>query len=195
MKWTSIRLVMLLLLLLILGTRVFAAEETYTIDPQHSSVLWHIDHFGFSKPSGKWMAEGTLVLDEAKPQNSKVNVTIHVANVVTGILELDKHLKGKLFFDVTQFPTATFISDKVNVTDKKTAKVFGILTVRGVSKPIVLNVTLNKVGENPISNKMTVGFSAVTRLKRSDFDITTLLPGLGDDVVVDIEVEAYKEKA
>src|SRR5580692_6617021 len=54
------------------------ATETYTLDPLHSYVLWHINHFGFSNPSGKWLANGTLVLDQAKPQNSKVNVTIHL---------------------------------------------------------------------------------------------------------------------
>ena len=182
-------------LLLIPYTLVIAAVENYTIDSQHSYVLWHINHFGFSNPSGKWMAEGTLVIDEAKPQNSKVSVTIHVADVITGIQELDKHLKSKLFFDTEQFPTATFISDKINVTGKKTASIHGILTVRGISKPVILNATLNKMGENPISNKMSVGFSAVTQLKRSEFDINTLLPGLSDDVKINIELEAYRQTA
>ena len=180
-------------LLLLPYSLVIAAVETYIIDPHHSYVLWHINHFGFSNPSGKWMAEGTLVLEESKPQNSKVNVTIHVADVITGIPELDKHLNSKLFFDTEHCPTATFISNKVNLTGKKTAKVSGVLTVHGISKPIILNVTLNKMGENPITNKMSAGFSANTQLKRSEFDIKTLLPGLGDDVKINIELEAYKQ--
>src|SRR3990167_1900165 len=169
------------------------AAETLKIDPQHSYVLWHIKHFNFSTQSGKWYAEGTLVIDEDKLQNSKVNVSIPVANMITGIAELDKHLKGKLFFDVKQFPIATFISDKVVITGKKTAKVYGILTVHGVSKPIILEVKLNLVGVSPITEKKTVGFTANTKLKRSDFGINALLPGVGDEVKIDIEVEAYKD--
>ena len=84
-------------------------------------------------------------------------------------------------------------SDEIIRTGKKTAKIHGMLTVRGITKPITLDATLNKAGENPISNKMSVGFSAVTQLKRSEFNINTLLPGLGDDVKINIELEAYKK--
>jgi polyisoprenoid-binding protein YceI len=167
------------------------ASEKYTLDPQHTAVVWNISHLGFSTPSGKFMAGGTLELDEAKPQNSKVNVVIQMAGLVTGLEELDKHLKGKLFFDTTQFPTATFVSDKVVMGNKKTAKIYGILTLHGVSKPITLDVTFNKTGVNPINNKKTVGFSATAQLKRSDFEINTLLPDVGDEVKLNIQAEAY----
>jgi polyisoprenoid-binding protein YceI len=168
------------------------AAETFTLDPNHTYVLWHVSHFGYSNPSGKWLAEGTVVLDKDTPQNSKVNVTIRVADVVTGIQELDDHLRGKVFFDVAQFPIATFVSNKVHVTGKNSAKVEGTLTVHGVSKPVTLDITLNKAGVSPITNKMTVGFSGSTKLKRSDFGINTLLPGLGDEVKIDIQAEASK---
>lgn len=166
--------------------------EMYKVDPLHTYILWHINHFGFSNPSGKWIAEGTLQMDDTNPRDSKVNITVPVANFITGIPELDKHLKGDLFFNVAHFPTATFVSDKVEVTSKTTAKVYGMLTVRGITKPVVLDVTLNKIGISPINDKKTVGFSATTLLKRSDFGITTLLPGLSDEVKIDIELEAYK---
>lgn len=169
------------------------AAETYTIDPNHSYVLWHISHFGFSNPSGKWMvAKGQLSLDKENPKNSTVNVLIHVQDMITGIPELDQHLNSPVFFDVTKYPQATFVSNKVSLSGKDNAKVNGVLTVHGVSKPVVLNVTLNKIGINPITNKETVGFTADTILKRSDFGITTLLPGLGDQVQINIEAEAYK---
>lgn len=193
MKRNYVSIIMFSLLLTVL-TQTFAAVETYTIDPQHSYVQWHISHFGFSNPSGKWMVNGTLILDEAMPQNSKVNVSIHVADMITGNPELDKHLRSKLFFDVEQFPTATFTSVKISVTGKKTAKINGILTLRGISKPIALNATFNRIGENPVSNKMTVGFSATTELVRSNFDINALLPGLGDIVTISIELEAFKQQ-
>lgn len=171
--------------------QLFAAD-TYTIDPMHSYVLWQINHLGFSTQAGKFYADGSLVLDEAKPQNSKVNVTIQVGNIVTGIPKLDEHLKSPLFFDVAKFPTATFVSNKVDVTGKKTAKITGILTLHGVSKPVTLNATLNMTGVNPITNKMSAGFSGTTTIKRSDFGMTTLAPSLGDDIKLDIEVEAFK---
>ena len=169
-----------------------SAADTYTFDTNHTSVLWHISHFGFSYPSGKWLANGTLIADEAKPQDSKVNITIDVAAIDTGITKLDEHLKSSQFFDVEKFPTATFVSDKVTLTGKNTAKVHGMLTVHGVSKPVILDVTLNKLGVSPITNKKTAGFTAITNIKRSDFGMTTYLPGLGDDVKIDIQAEAAK---
>lgn len=170
------------------------ASETYTLDSQHTYLLWHIKHLGFSTQAGKWYASGTLVLDKDKPQNDKINATIQIANIVTGLPELDKHLLGKLFFDAAQFPTATFVSNKVDATGKNTAKVYGTLTLHGVSKPVMLDVTFNQAGINPITNKMTAGFSATTQIKRSDFNITTLLPAVGDDVKINIEAEAYQGK-
>lgn len=169
-----------------------AAPETYTLDDSHTYVLYHISHFGFSNQAGKWYASGTLVLDETKPQDSKVDVTIKMADLDTGNKELDDHLKGPQFFDVQKYPTATFVSNKITVTNKHAAKVEGMLTMHGVTKPVTLNVTLNQLGENPITNKKTAGFAATADIKRSDFGMLTFLPGLGDDVKLNIEAEAYK---
>lgn len=183
---------LLINLLLILSLPIYATPVTYTLDPDHTYVLWHINHFGFSNPSGKWMATGTLMLDKDKPQNSKVSATIAVTNMITGIPELDKHLKGELFFNTDKYPTATFTSNKVILIGKKVAKVQGILTLRGVSKPITLNVKLNNISVSPITNKETAGFSASTTLNRSDYGMNALLPGLSDQVKLEIEAEAYK---
>lgn len=168
------------------------AAETFTLDDKHSYVLWHIKHLGFSTQSGKWYVKGQVILDKEQPQNSKVEATIDVANFVTGIPELDKHLKSKLFFDTAQYPTAKFVSDKVELTGKDSAKVSGQLTVHGITKPVTLLVTLNKVGKNPVSDRMTAGFRATTELKRSDFGMKTLLPDLGDEVTIEIGAEAYQ---
>lgn len=186
------KLIILLFSLLCLSANVLAAPDTYTFDSNHSYVLWHANHFGFSNPSGKWLVNGTLILDEDKPEDSKVNVTIQMANLITAIPEFDKHLKGKLFLDVDQYPKASFISNKVQVIGKDQAKVRGILTLHGVSKPVILNVKLNKIGLSPVTTKYTAGFSASTTIKRSDFGISTLIPGVSDDVAIDIEAEAAK---
>ena len=174
---------------------VFAAAETFIIDPSHSYVQWSVSHFGFSNVSGKWYVNGTLALDEAKPKYSNVNITIKIGDLVTGIPKLDEHLKSDDFFNSAKFPTATFISDKIDVTGSNTAKVHGTLTVHGVSKPIVLDVKLNKLGVSPISNKKTAGFTATAKLKRSDFGVDAYLPGISDDVKINIETEAAADKA
>lgn len=176
------------------STSLYAAPEAFTLDSSHTYVLWNIKHMGFSTQSGKWYVTGQLVLDKDHPEQSKVNVSIDLANMVTGLPELDKHLKSQTFFDVEHYPKATFVSNKVEVNGKNTANVNGILTLHGVSKPVVLHVTLNKAGMNPITNKMTVGFSATAEVKRSDFGMTAYLPGLSDEVEINIGAEAYQDK-
>lgn len=169
------------------------AATTYKLDASHTAITFHISHFGFSSPSGKFMnVDGTLELDESNPAASKVSVTIPIDKVDTGVAKLDEHLQSKDFFDVATYPIATFTSTKVDVTGKETAVVHGNLTLHGVTKPVDLNVRLNKTGEN-MFKKQTAGFSAAAVIKRSDFGITTYLPGLGDEVRLDIESEANVE--
>lgn len=168
-----------------------ADVENYNLDPEHTSVLFHISHFGFSNPSGKWYAKGTLKLDSDNPANSQVNVTIPIADIDTGIKELDEHLLKPVFFDAAKYPTATFVSNKVTLTGKETADVQGILTLHGVSKPITLHVTLNKAGISPLTDDKTVGFSAYGQLLRSDFGMNSFSPGIGDEVKLSIEAEAH----
>lgn len=164
--------------------------DTYAFDASHTAVTWHINHFGFSNPSGKFMsAKGTLTLDEQAPQSSKVELDIDVNAMNTGVAKLDEHLKSKDFFDVATYPTAHFVSTKVQQTGADTANVTGDLTLHGVTQPITLKVHLNKIGQNMMGKK-TAGFTASTALKRSDFGMKTYLPNLGDDVTIDIEAEA-----
>lgn len=145
------------------------ATEKLVFDEQHSYVLWKIEHLGFSIQSGKWYVKGFIQLDQQHPDQSKVEVQVDLAKIVTGIPELDEHLKGPQFFDVAKYPLARFISDKIVLINKKMARVSGILNLHGVSKPLELTVHLNKVGKNPITGKEAIGFSATTKLKRSDF--------------------------
>ena len=167
-----------------------SAADTFVLDPTHTAITWDISHFGFSHPSGKFMSvDGAVVLDEKNPQNSSVNVTIALAEMNTGVTKLDEHLKSKDFFDLEHFPTAKYVSSKVNVTSPNTATVDGELTLHGVTKPVTLSVKLNKLAEN-FFKKQTAGFTATTTLKRSDFGMNTYLPGLGDEITIAIESEA-----
>jgi len=166
------------------------AANSYTFDPTHTYIIWRVDHFGFSDVSGKFMAEGTLTLDETKPQNSKVNITIHTATVNTGVRKLDDILRGSNFFNVQQYQTATFVSTKVEKTGTDTGKVYGTLTIRGISRPVILTVKLNKMGVHPYYNVQAVGFTGSTTVKRSDFGLLGYLPGVSDETRIEIEAEA-----
>lgn len=186
----SLRVSGLMLAALLLSAATPAHAESYKLDASHTAVTFHINHFGFSNPSGKFMnVDGMLDLDEKNPAASKVSVTIPIGMMDTGVSKLDEHLKTDQFFDVAKFPNATFASTKVTVTGKDTADVVGDLTLHGVTKPVTLKVKLNKLGENMMKVK-TAGFSATASLKRTDFGMNTYVPMLGDDVTLDIESEA-----
>ncbi len=195
----TLELVMLIFLKRFLGLlfifttlSAFAAEK-WIFDNQHSYVQWTIKHLGFSYQTGKWFVNGEIMLDPKNPQNSKVIANINLANVITGIPELDKHLREKLFFDTAQYPIATFTSKQIDITGKNTAKVNGTLNLHGITKPVILEVTLNKMGKHPMKERMTAGFSATTTIKRSDFGMTNLQDALGDDVKIEIGAEAYQD--
>ncbi len=170
------------------------AADSYKFDPNHTSVIWNATHFGASKPHGIFsQIEGTLTLDQADPAKSSLNVTIPTDKIATGIPKFDEHLKSKDFFNVTEHPTATFVSKKVEVTGKDTAKVTGDLTLVGVTKPVTLDVKLNQIAPNPMNKKETAGFSATTKIKRSEFGIKYAIPGVSDEVDLVIEAEAAKD--
>ena len=129
MNYTTIKasyLPLVLSLLLIIVSFPLKALEQYILDPNHTYVLWHANHFGFSNPSGKWIVKGTIAFDKANIANSKVDAVIIVSDMITGLPELDKHLKGKLFFDTARFPVATFVSTKIVAPNNTLSKVEGI---------------------------------------------------------------------
>lgn len=166
------------------------AATTYTLDPFHTNINWKASHFGYSSPSGKFTkSEGSFTLDDAKPEASTLTVTIYTDSLITGIPKFDEHLKSKDFLNVAANNKATFVSTKVVKLSDQTADVEGNFTLNGVTKPLTLHVTLNKVGISPASNKQTAGFSATAVIKRSEYGITYAVPGVSDEVIIEIEVE------
>ncbi len=171
----------------LMGAPAFAAPVVYKIDASHTSVVFNYSHAGgLSHMNGKFMnAVGTVTLDEAAPANSKLDVSFDINGINTGVPALDAHLKTADFFDAAQFPTATFKSTKVEVTGKDTAKVTGDFTLHGVTKPVVLDVKLNKITDD----KKKAGFSATATIKRSDFGVSKLVPMVGDQIDLSIDSE------
>jgi polyisoprenoid-binding protein YceI len=169
------------------------AADSYKFDPNHTSVIWRASHFGHSSPHGIFSnIEGDLTLDEKNPEASSMKVTVPVAKLATGIAKFDEHLKSKDFFNAEKFPTATFVSTKVEKTGDKTAKVTGDLTLLGVTKPVTLDVTLNQIAPNPMNKKQTAGFTATGTIKRSDFGMNFGVPNVSDEIPLTIEAEANK---
>ncbi|MGD9649991.1 MAG: YceI family protein, partial [Dongiaceae bacterium] len=154
-----------------------AKPETYSFDKSHTSILFFIDHLGFTKVVGEFMDyDGTVVFDQEKVENSKVNVTFRPAGVKTDVAKLDEHLQAPGFFDTAKYPTATFVSTKMERTGKNTGKVTGDLTLLGVTKPVTLDVTFNKAGEISFIKEYHAGFSARGKLFRSAFKMMEGLP-------------------
>ena len=179
-------------LILLLGS-VFpaAAAEKYVFDKSHTNIMWFASHFGFSDSMGQFMEyDGHILLDRDTPENSAVEVNIHTASVMTGLEKFDAHLKSGDFFDVDTFPLATFKSTRVDVIDRQHAKVLGDFTLLGKTHPLLLQVTLNKIGVNPYNQKQTAGFDVSATLKRSEFGMDYALPGVGDEVKLQIKAEA-----
>ena len=173
-----------------------AAPVSYKLDPGHTMVLFSWSHFGFSNPTANLgLGEGTLVFDAADPAKSSVQVTLPLAKLDTHVSALDEHLKKPDFFDADKYPTITFKSTKVQAVGGNKYKVTGDLTVHGVTKPVVLDATLNKSGEHPMLKTQSVGFDASTTLKRSDFGMGAYVPNVSDEIKVRITTEGSVPKA
>ena len=178
---------------LMLTPRLAQAADKYEFDKGHTYIGFAISHIGLSTTYGAFRDfDGTLIIDEAAPEKSSVDVTIKVASVDTLHAKRDEHLRGKDFFNVEQFPAMTFKSTQIKSTGKTTARMRGDLTMLGVTKPVTLEVTLNAKKEHPMSKKMTVGFEAQGKLKRSDFGLSKGIPAVGDEVTLTISTEAQQ---
>jgi polyisoprenoid-binding protein YceI len=181
----------LLAIALAAATPAFAAPVPYTIDSNHTQVLFTYNHFGLSNITGRFGdVTGTFAFDAVDPTNSTVAVTIPIESVSMGVPKLDAHLKMADFFEVETYPTATFTSTKVTAAGDNRLSVAGDLTIHGVTRPVVLDVTINKIGEHPMTKTPAVGFDATTTLKRSDFGVGAYVPNVGDEVKVRITLEA-----
>lgn len=179
-----------------IATVSMAKPVEYKIDPTHTATVFTWNHFGFSTPSANFSdIQGTINVDNAKPANSSVNVTIPLSSLNTNVAALDEHLKKPDFFDAEKYPNITFKSTKVQALGKNKYKITGNLTVKDVTKPVVLDATLNKQGEHPMTKAQSIGFNATTSFDRSAFGVGAYVPNVGDKITVNITTEASVPKA
>lgn len=172
------------------------ASGTYKLDAGHTIVLAQWNHMGFSNPSANFgQVEGTLVYNAEDVSQSSVEVTLPLAGLNSFTAKFDEHLRSADFFDAAKFPSATFKSTKVESAGTNKLTVTGDLTIKDITKPVVLDVTINAAGEHPMMKVPAVGFDATTTLKRSDFGVGAYAPNVSDEVQLRITTEATGQKA
>ncbi|MGO9483804.1 MAG: YceI family protein [Rhodomicrobium sp.] len=171
-----------------------AAPEAYTFDNNHTEVRLCWNHLGVSRQCAHFLKyDGVLQYDQANPENSTVNVTFATDSIETLVPVFNEHMRSEKLFDAKKFPEITFKSTKFQKTGDKTGKVTGDLTIKGVTKPATLDVTLNFAGIQPMSKKQTLGIGAVTALKRTDYGVSYATPYVSDEVSIEIQTEMYKK--
>ena len=169
---------------------ITAVSGTYQLDPTHTAVLAQWTHFGFSQPSAHFgISEGTLVYDAADVAKSSVQVTMPLTAMSSFVDKLDEHLASGDFFDAAKFPNASFKSTSVAAAGTNKLTVTGDLTIKDITKPVILDVTLNGAGEHPMLKKQAIGFSATATIKRSDFGVGAYAPNVSDEVQLRITTE------
>jgi polyisoprenoid-binding protein YceI len=166
---------------------------TYTIEPNHTQVLFSVNHMGFSFFAGEFSgASGTAVLSAKKPAAMSVSVSVPVASVSTTSAKLTEELKEADWLDAAKYPTMVFRSTKVTETGPGTADIDGTLTLHGVTKPLTLHATFVGAGVNILDKKETAGFSLTGSLKRSDYGVTKYVPLISDMVTLTINAAFEK---
>lgn len=178
-----------------------AVADTWSFDKQNTEILFSWNHLGLSRQSGQFLEmRGKLDFTPTDPESGSVDVTIRVASIFTGVRELDEMLKSPDYFDAARHPEIRFRSTGVRRVGDKSGDLDGELTLLGVTRPVTLRVTWNYTGEYPLAsinpiyqNKWVSGFSAETRILRSEWGMTRALPLISDEIRINIEAEFLRQ--
>jgi polyisoprenoid-binding protein YceI len=163
---------------------------TYTADAKHTQVLFSIMHLGLTDYNGRFdRISGTLAFDNKEPERSSVSISIDTTSLDTPSTTLNDNLKS--VFRVQQYPVAIFKSTSITRSGPDTGRINGLLTIRDVTKPVVLDVTFYGGGKVPLSGSYSLGFHASGVIRRSDFGLDHMIWSgfVSDDVQLTIEAE------
>jgi polyisoprenoid-binding protein YceI len=182
---------------LIAGAAAAAEPAQYSLDPVHTRVMFAIDHAGFSKAIGTVSGStGSLVFEPGDWASAKLQASVPMARIDLGDAGWNKAALAGNLLDIEDHPTAEFVSTRVEALTPDRANVYGMLTLRGVSREIMLAVTFNAAKRHPLPPfRRTVGFSATAILSRKDFGIDAWPSVIGDAVELRIEAEATRSRA
>ena len=184
-----------------------AMAETYQVDIKHSSFVFAANHIAFTDVFGLFRDwGGELTFDPKEPEKTKVRIEVKTESLDTNDLRMqaqggvrgrNEHLRSADFFNVKEFPTMVFESTKIEKTGEKTGKLHGNVTLLGVTKPVVFDVTFNKVAPHPVpayKGVMTAGFTITGTIKRTDWGMKFGVPNVSDEVKLWIGIEANEKK-
>ena len=173
-----------------LAGSAIAAPVTYGVDGSHTFPRFSYSHFGYSPQLSSFKNTSGKVVFDAEAKTGSVDITIDMKSVNTGFDDFNGHIQGEDFLDTAKFPTATFKSTKVVFEGDKPKSIEGVLTIKGVSKPVTLTVTRFLAMPHPMMKKPAIGADAFTTIKRSEFNAGKFAPYVGDEVRIDIALEA-----
>jgi polyisoprenoid-binding protein YceI len=171
--------------------------DEFTVDPSHTSVIFGISHLGYSFTYGRFnKVSGEFTLDPAKPDAASFTLAIDAASIDTNDAKRDDHLRGPDFLNTGEFPVISFKSNKVAVEKKDDATIYvvsGELTMHGVTKPVTLQLQKLGEGPGPTGQGFHTGFNCQTKLNRSEWGMTKMVPHIGDEVAVTISLEGSRK--
>lgn len=180
-------------LLLSLSSAAFAAPETYVIEQNHTKPRFEYSHMGYSTQASRFdTVTGKITLNRVAHTGS-VDVSIDATSVNTGSAVFNGHIQGEDFFDTAKFPAITYQSDKLKFDGDKLVAVEGNLTIKGVTRPVLLTVTSFMCMPHPMMKKEACGANATAQIRRSDFNMGKYAPLVSDEVTLTIPVESLKQ--
>ena len=181
---------------LVFAPAAHAQAERYVLDPVHTRVLFTVSHAGFSNAIGTGSGStGELWFDAEDWSSARLSAHVPIARADLGDAKWNEATLARNLLDAQQYPNASFVSTRIEPRDATHAIVHGDLTLRGVTRPVALDVTLNAARRHPMPPfRRTVGFSATTAISRKDFGITAWSSMIGDAVQLRIEAEATRAR-
>jgi polyisoprenoid-binding protein YceI len=179
--------------LLAASSAAFAAPSDYRFYMAHTQIFFSVSHLNYSHPMGRMHVKGGYFsFDPDDWSSAKVDVTIDIASLDMGDEAWSNKMRSA-FFDVTTYPTAHYVSTKVEKTGERTGVVHGNLTLLGKTHPVDLQLTFNRAAADGYSLRYIAGFAATAAFKRSTWGMTRAIPDNGDDVTLHLEVEGIRD--
>lgn len=171
-----------------------ATKGYYVVEPTHAYISFSYNHLGFSYPVVGFTAfGGSLNIDPEDLASTEVKIMIDADSIDSRVEVFNSHLKGENFFNVEEHPQILFKSTAALPASASSGKLAGDLTIKGITKPVVLDVVLHNAAKNPISGKEVIGVSGKTTVKRSEWDLGLYAPNVSDEVDIVVSVEFIKQ--
>ena len=173
-----------------------ALPSQWQLDDSHTRVGFSVNHLGFSTTMGHFNdVKGVINYDVKAPSKTNMSFTIATDSIDSNWDARDEHLKKAEFFNVAKYPTMTFKSTSVKFINPQQAKVTGDFTMLGHTKPLTLDVTLNKIANSPLTKEPVIGFRATGNIDRAAYGMTAFADGITTNVPIQIDGELIEKKA